>query len=1089
MNWKPWRSLHRCGPIRRPRVRPLLESLESRVLPAVNVLTFRNDIADTGQNLNETQLTPANVSVNSFGKLFVAPVDGQLYAQPLVDTGVTIAAGPNTSAGAAGVHDVVFVATEHDSLYALDASSAGSGAVLWKRTFLDASDPNDALPGATSVTPVPAADTGATDISPEVGITSTPVLDASTNTLYLIAKTRETIGDTAHYVQRLHAINIADGTDRLAPYVIGDTTGDNTNNTSIYVYGTGDGSVTDPYNGTGKSVVQFNALHENQRAALSLVNGTVYAAWASHGDNGPYHGWVAAWDVSQLTTSGWQLKGVFNTSPNGGEAGVWQGGGGLAFESNGSAFYMETGNGGGPHVNPTLGADGLPANADYYEALVKVVADPTTSPVNQNPNGWGLKVADYFIPFNTVALDSADQDFGSGAPIVLPDAAGIPGHLHLLLAAGKEGKIYLVDRDNLGKFDPNNDNVLNAVPDGSGHNTPPKLIGGALNAPAWYNGTIYWVSGFSDVAKTFVINSDGTLSATSQTTVNFGYLPGSPVVSANGGSNGIVWVMDRNANQLHAYDAKTFATELWNSGQNASGADNLGTAVKFATPVVANGEVFVGTADSLVVYGLKPPANAVPSAPTLAAKALSSSSINLTWTDPTVAPNTATGYLIEQSTDGTTFTQVTTAPAGSTALAIGGLSPLTTYYFRIRGFNSLGDSPYSNIASDTTNISSTTQAPDAPTGLGATPASANSVALRWTNNAANETGFHLDRATDSNFTQNLITQTLPAAVSSYTDTATGLAPGGTFYYRLRAFNDAGDSANSNVAAVSIPLAPPRPSNALVTNVTANEIDLSWTDNDGRSADGYKIFRALNGGTFTLVATLPALNATPPSTYRWSDTGLSPGTFYEYHIEAFNVSGNNDFTGANATTLCLPPGGLTASADSTGINLAWTASTGAVRYNVYRGTTSGAEVLYHTGVTGTTFRDASVAAGTTYFYTVTAVNANGGQVPPLPSESAASNEASAALVAASAPASKPSAPVDPVDPLQAFWQLELDVGIFLLDSMIGLIETSAGITDAALAAQTAALQNAIQANPLQGTTLGEFAQLLGYQLALHALSKK
>jgi hypothetical protein len=574
--------------------------------------------------------------------------------------------------------------------------------------FFDVNDPNDVLNGATKVTAVPAADTGTDDISPEVGITSTPVIDPTTNTLYVIAKTKETVGGTAHYVQRLHALNLADGTDRVAPFVIGDTTGDNTNNTSIYVYGTGAGSVTDPYNGTGNKVVQFNALHENQRAALSLVNGTVYAAWASHGDNGPYHGWVVAWDVSNLTTSGLQLKGVLNASPNGGAAGIWQGGGGLAFEANGSAFYLETGNGQGPLVNPTLGSNGLPSDADYYEALVKVVADPTTTPTSQNPNGWGLKVADYFIPYNTVALDNADEDFGSATPIVLPDSAGIPGHPHLLLAAGKEGKIYLVDRDNLGKFDPNNDNVLNAVPDGSGHNTPPILIGGALNAPAWYNGTIYYVSGFSDVAKTFVINSNGTLSATSQTNINFGYLPGSPMISANGAINGIVWVMDRNTNKIHAYDARSFVTELWNSGQKSGGADRLGTAVKFATPAVANGEVFIGTADSLVVYGLNSAANSVPAAPTLSAQTRPGSSINLTWTDPTAPPNTATGYLIEQSTDGSNFTQVATAPAGSTALTISGLSPGATYFFRIRGFNSVGDSTYSNVASASIPLAPTT---------------------------------------------------------------------------------------------------------------------------------------------------------------------------------------------------------------------------------------------------------------------------------------------------------------------------------------------------------------------------------------------
>jgi hypothetical protein len=1190
------RSRHRWR-----RRRLAVELLEARLAPSVNVLTYHNDIASTGANLGETALSPANVKVGSFGKLFTTPVDGNVYAEPLVDTGVTIAAGPNTRPGAAGVHDVVFVATEHDSLYAIDAAVTG-GAVLWQRSFLPLTDPDNNTLGATAITSVPAADVGTGDLSPEIGITGTPVIDPGTNTLYVVAKTKETIAGADHYVQRLHAVNLADGTDRVAPFLIGDTTGGNSNNTAIYVYGSGDGHVTDPYNSTGQQVVQFNALREHQRGALSLVNHTVYVEWASHGDNGPYHGWVAAWDVA----NGFRLTGALNTTPNGGLAGVWQGGGRLAFEADGSAFYLETGNGPGGHGNPTLCADGFPADGNYYEALIKVVADPSTSPTNQNKNGWGLKVADYFIPYNQVALDNAAQDFGSGGPMLLPDAAGIAGHPHLLVAAGKEGKIYLIDRANLRKYDPNNDHVVNAVPDGGGHDTPPVQIGGALNTAAYYNGKIYWTGGYSDAAHAYVINADGTLSATSQTAATFGYLPGSAVVSADGTANGIVWVMDRNANRLRAYDAATLATELWDSGQKAGGADALGAVVKFAVPTVANGEVYVGTSDSLVVYGLTPPANAAPAAPALSVTAVSGTAVNLSWTDSTAPPNTATGYAVEQSPDGTTFTQVTTAPAGATSVSVGGLAPLTTYYFRVRGFNTVGDSPYSNVASATTtaatsglvaaynfdegsgttltdlsgkgnngtitdatwaagkfgtalaftgaldsfvtvadsatlhlasgmtleawvnpgsldspaagwaaaiskenrvNMSTdidyalyaangtgtppavhilqngsdqgvqgtdvlplntwtflaatydgtnlnlyvngnlagstslpgaidlttdplriggdwsgemftglidnvriyntaltstaiqadmitpvTAPTPAAPSALGAVPASATSITLSWTNNAANQAGFHLDRATDAGFTQNLITEALPASPATFTDTASGLAPGGTFYYRLRAFNAAGDSANSNMATVSIPLAPAKPTNSQVTAVTTGEVDLSWTDNASRTADGYLILRKVGAGAFVSYATLPAKNAAPPSTYTWSDTGVTPGTAYEYHIEAYNISGNNDFAGTNVTTLTLPPGSLSVTGVGGAIQLSWTAPVGAVSYNIYRGLAAGGEALYQAGVTGTTFRDTADTGRMTY-YTVTAVNANGTRVPTLPSESAASNEVS------------------------------------------------------------------------------------------------
>ena len=303
---------------------------------SVDMLTFHNDISRSGLNASETQLTPANVQVGSFGKLFTTALDGQVYTQPLVDTGVTIDNGVNTTSGAAGVYDdVVFVATEHDSLYAIDASPGNSGTVLWQRSFTittpgySGSTPGSNINntfGATSITTVLSSDVDSTDISPEIGITGTPVIDPNTGILYVVVATKETISGAIHFVQRLHAINVSDGTDEVAPYLIGDTTNGNTNNTQIYVYGTGDGSVTDPYNGTGESVVQFNALTESERGALSLVNNTVYVEWASHGDNGPYHGWVVDWNVANLTTTGFVLSGVFNTSPNDGLSGIWQGG-------------------------------------------------------------------------------------------------------------------------------------------------------------------------------------------------------------------------------------------------------------------------------------------------------------------------------------------------------------------------------------------------------------------------------------------------------------------------------------------------------------------------------------------------------------------------------------------------------------------------------------------------------------------------------------------------------------------------------------------------------------------------------------------
>ena len=472
-----------------------------------------------------------------------------------------------------------------------------------------------------------------------------------------LPNTKEIVGGNAYYVQRLHAINVSDGTDAAPSFLIGNTTNGNTNNTPVYVNGTGDGNVN--------GVVQFNALRENNRPALSLVNGMVYAEWASHGDNGPYHGWVVEWNVTNLSTQGMVLSGVLCTDPNGGEGGIWGGGGGLTFDPDESfngqpAFYFETGNGdprGGP---PPLNAEGFPSDDDYYESLVKVEADPTTTAANQNSNGWGLKIVDYFTPYNVNALDDADEDFGSGSPLVLPDSAGIPGHPHLIVAAGKEGTIYLLDRDNLGKFNVNDDNVLNSVYNPStGITTPPVLINGSLSTPAYYHGTLYWVAGYDSNAWSYVVAPNpapdpptvpvATLEPTSETAnIDFGYLPGSVMISADGSEDpdgGIVWIMDLNNGELHAYSTQSLSTELWNSGPGSI------SGVKFAVPTVANGQVFVGTQDSLQVFGITGPGMPAqpPNAPAnLTAQALSGSAVELNWADSTVSPNFATNYAIQE---------------------------------------------------------------------------------------------------------------------------------------------------------------------------------------------------------------------------------------------------------------------------------------------------------------------------------------------------------------------------------------------------------------------------------------------------------
>ena len=1182
-----------------------------------NIIQYHGNDQSIGVNSSEFTLTPANVTLGSFGKLFSVPLDDQVYAQPLVDNGITINNGVNTQTGAAGVHNVVYVCTESDEIYAVDT---GTGAVLWGRTFLNLSttgDVNNTL-GASAIGPQDATDAGSQNIAPNIGITGTPVIDNSTNTMYVVVSTKETINGTSYFVQRLHAINLSDGTDQVSPYLIGTTTNGNTNSTPIYAYGTGDGEVTDPYNGTGKDVVQFNALRENQRAALSLVAGTVFVEWASHGDVGPYHGWVVKWNVSNLMTNGFVLTGVLCTSPNDGLAGIWSGGGQLTFDPDGSGMYFSTGNGSGGA--PTINAAGFPSDANYNEAVVKIANDPTTTGgTNMNANGWGFKVVDWFIPYNVVALDDADDDLGSGAILILPSSAGVPGHPNLLIAGGKEGALYVLDRDNLGHYNATSDAALNSVPNGTGDNTPPDdQVSGLLSTPSYFDGNIYAMSGYEGAMYEFALSSTGTLTAVSETAdTDFGYNPGSPIISANGTNDGIVWVYDRQANELHAYAATSLGTELWNSNMNTSGADQLGAAQEFAVPVVANGDVFVATSDALAVYGLLSPPTAVPIAPVLSGTANGGLSVNLTWTDPTTIPNTASGYTIEESTDDIHFTPVATAVAGATSVSVGGLQPLTQYYFEITGFNSLGSSSPSNVVSITTsyltpavnfssgfaNASTTmalngstdingnrleltnlasgeassafyttpvdvtgftnqftfqlssgsgtgagftftiqgesptvvgsngaglgyagitpsvavkfdlyndngegvdstglfsggaaptnsgsvdltssgvnlhsgdimsvnmtyngttltviitdtvtgasatqrytvnipslvngnvayvgftagtegvptvqdvlswTYSPDAsvspypPVGLGAIPITATSVKLTWTNPANNnQIGYYLVRATNSSFTNNVVTQSLPATPSSFTDSANGLAPGNTYYYELQAYNSAGSSSFSNVVTVTIPNTPPTPTLQQVTGVTTTEIDLTWQDNAGHAATSYQILEAVNFGTFFTAAVLPPTSRTPPDQYGWDATGLTPGTYYEFHIEALNSSGHEDFAGLNATTLTLPPTGLTATAGDDVINLSWTApsfanSNGALTYNIYRGTSPGGEgaTPIATGVTTTSYADTALSGGTTYYYTVTAVNPNSGYQPPLPAESAASSEASAGPV--------------------------------------------------------------------------------------------
>jgi hypothetical protein len=525
----PW---HRTAQ-RRPRFvfRPILEPLEDRWLPSANVLTYHNDNSRDGDNSGESLLTPANVNANQFGQLFSDPVDGNVYAQPLYLANVTI---PGR-----GVHNVVFVATEHDSVYAFDADSntGANAAPLWHTSFLNPSAEVLAGPAIGNF--------------PEVGITGTPVIDASTGTLYVVATTQEN-GVT---VQRLHALDVATGQEKFGGSVV----------IAASVPGVGTGN-------DGRGHVPFEPAIQLQRSALLLLNAVVYIAWASFGDQGPFHGWVIGYDAKTL-----KQVAAFNTTPNGEEGGIWMSGGGLSADANGN-IYLATGNG---TFDPKTGG--------YGDSVLKLA---TTN---------GLTVADYFTPFNQNTLALTDTDLGSGGVLLLPDQPGpVP---HELLVTGKAGTMYVLNRDNLGKYHADFDSVVQELPN-------PKLAG--FNTPAVVNNSVY--ANFTNFTASNALSSfsltNGRLSSApiTQTRTLYGYPGTTPSISANGVTNGIVWTLE-NAGSitiLHAYDASNLSHELYNSNEAGLLDQPSGGPITFFVPTVANGKVYVAGQTGLSVYGLLP---------------------------------------------------------------------------------------------------------------------------------------------------------------------------------------------------------------------------------------------------------------------------------------------------------------------------------------------------------------------------------------------------------------------------------------------------------------------------------------------------
>jgi hypothetical protein len=509
---------------------------------APDVTTYHYDVARDGLNANETILTQSNVNSTQFGKIGFDAVDGKVDAQPLYLANVIVAGQ---------FHNVVYAATEHDSVYAFDADS---GAQLWKTSILGT--------GETT-----SDDHGCSQITPEIGITSTPVIDRKqgpNGTIFTVGMSKDANGI---YHQRLHALDITTGAE---------ISGSPTEITASYP-GSGDNTV----NGN----VVFDPSQYAERAALLLLNGNIYTGWTSHCDQGLYTGWVMAYSESTL-----QQTQLLNLTPNGHEGSIWMSGGGMAADSNGFVYILDA-NG---TFDTTLDISGFPTKGDYGNAMVKL----STS--------GKLSVGDYFEMYNGGSESSEDLDLGSGGPLLLPDQTDANGMVHhLIVGAGKDKNIYLADRDNLGKFNP----ATSPMDSNIYQQLTGAMAGLVYSSPAYFNGVLYYAAD-GDALKAFpLINAQLATSPSSVSPTKFQHPGPTPTISANGTQNGIVWALDSNlssAGILHAYDPANLAHELYNSSQTANMRDGFGNGNKFITPVVVNGKVYVGTQNGVAVFGLLP---------------------------------------------------------------------------------------------------------------------------------------------------------------------------------------------------------------------------------------------------------------------------------------------------------------------------------------------------------------------------------------------------------------------------------------------------------------------------------------------------
>jgi len=505
---------------------------------ATDVVTYHNDIYRSGQNSEETILTQSNVNSAAFGKLFTLPVDSVIDGEPLYLSALAI---PGK-----GTHNVVYTETENDSVYAFDADQ---GTLLWQVSVLGTGEqPSDTH--------------GCGQISPTIGVTSTPVIDRHAGlhgTIYVVAMSK----NSSSYFQRIHALDAATGKEQPgSPITV-----------AAKYPGTGDGS-------QGGYVI-FNPGQYAERQGLLLLDGVLYTAWTSHCDARPYTGWVIGYNAK----TGAQAS-VLDLTPNGNEGAIWQAGAGMA--SDGKFIYLLDANG---TFDTDLNAQGFPSSGDFGNAFVKI-----------STSGGTLTVADYFNMYDTVQESDSDTDLGSGGAMLLPAMKDSQGKTHeLAIGAGKDSNIYIVDRNNMGKFNPQNDSAIYQELDGV-------LGGGVWSTPAYFNGSVYYGPEGNNLLQFTFTNAKLSTSPVAKSAVSFTYPGTTPSVSANGTQNGIVWAIEHSDpnDVLHAYNASSVAQELYNSGQAPNGRDQFGSASHFGTPMIVNGKVYVGTQNGVAVFGLLP---------------------------------------------------------------------------------------------------------------------------------------------------------------------------------------------------------------------------------------------------------------------------------------------------------------------------------------------------------------------------------------------------------------------------------------------------------------------------------------------------